>query len=52
MEVETFQFPSIDDGVLKLQEKYCDMLNKYRDSKLSPEEIDWMDWANNALTDI
>lgn len=52
MEVETFEFPAMADGLIKFQEKYCDIVHKYRDHTLSPEELDWMDWANNALTDM
>lgn len=43
-------FPTLNDGEAKVERELCKLLNKYREGTISPEEIDWMDWANNVLT--
>lgn len=50
MEVRVFEFPvPVNDNLGDIELKYCNLLNKYRNGRISPEEKDWMDWANNIL---
>jgi len=49
--IEMYQFPTLSDGRIAVEQKYCELLNKYRsDEKLQVEELDWMDSANTWLT--
>lgn len=50
MEEALYTFPTIEDGVIVIEHKLCDMIKRYRNNDLAPEEKDWMDWANNTLT--
>jgi hypothetical protein len=51
MKVNVFNFPTLDDGRLAVEEKYCELLNVYRQGEyLDPEALDWMDSANNWLS--
>lgn len=53
MEVKIHKFPTLSDGRIHIEEVYCELLNKYRSGEeLDPEEIDWMDTANNWLTAV
>lgn len=50
MEVQMFKFPVAVENNLKVIElQFCQLINKYRVGDISPEEKDWMDWANNVL---
>lgn len=50
MQIEVFSFPTINDGIEKVEEFYCMLLNKYRSGEyLSCEVIDWLDTANTWL---
>ena len=50
MNVEVYKFPTLTDGRIAVEEKYCELINKYRNGEsLDPEVIDWMDSANNWL---
>ena len=50
MEIETFNFPTMNDGRVVVEEAYCDLVNAYRNGEaLKPEMIDWMDSANTWL---
>lgn len=48
--VEMHKFPTLKDGRIAVEEKYCELVNKYRSGDyLDPEAIDWMDSANTWL---
>lgn len=49
MDYRVFEFPTISDGIKPVEEKFCELVQKYRDHSLNPEELDYLDWANNAL---
>jgi hypothetical protein len=50
MDVKVFKLPTIESGVGIVEQKYIEVLNKYRSGEvLDPEVIDWMDYANNVL---
>lgn len=49
VDYRVFEFPTINDGIKPVEEKFCELVQKYRDHSLNPEELDYLDWANNAL---
>lgn len=50
MEVRQFMFPMLaKNDLADIEMKLCNLINKYREGDLAPEEKDWMDWANNVL---
>jgi len=50
MDVEMYTFPTLTDGRIAVEEKYCELINKYRNGEaMDPVVIDWMDTANNWL---
>lgn len=50
MDVKVFDFPTMKDGRIAVEHKYCELLNLYRSGeKLDLEALDWMDTANNWL---
>lgn len=50
MDVEVFDFPTLRDGRIAVEAKFCELLNLYRRGEdLEPEAIDWMDTANTWL---
>ena len=51
MELTIFTFPDpVKDGTGKVEETYCNLLSRKRNGEpLNPEELDWMDWANNVI---
>ena len=50
IDVEMHKFPTLKDGRIAVEEKYCELVNKYRSGdRLDPEAIDWMDSANTWL---
>ena len=48
-----FSFPDpTKDGTKKVEETYCELLSRQRQGEaLQPEEIDYMDYANNVLSE-
>lgn len=44
-----YEFPTIEDGMFAIEQKYCELVNLYRDHELDDEEADWMDFANSVL---
>lgn len=53
MEIEVYNFPTLADGRIAVEEKYCELVNKYRNGEsLKPEALDWMDAANNWLMTV
>lgn len=45
-----FIFPTEKDGFHAIEQKYCELLNDYRNGvTLAPEMLDWMDSANSWL---
>lgn len=51
MNVEIYNFPTLADGRIVVEEAYCHLVNAYRNGeKLEPEALDWMDTANTWLT--
>jgi len=48
-----FSFPDpLKDGTKKVEETYCELLSRQRQGEaLQPEEIDYMDYANNVLSE-
>jgi len=50
MDVETYTFPTMNDGRIVVEEAYCNLINAYRNGDtLKPEMLDWMDSANTWL---
>lgn len=50
IDVEMHKFPTLKDGRIAVEEKYCELVNMYRKGeKLDYETIDWMDSANTWL---
>jgi hypothetical protein len=50
MQVEMFSLPTLNDGVMAVEQKFCEVLSAYRNGeKLDPEVLDWMDTANTWL---
>lgn len=50
MDVEVFKFPTLRDGRIAVETKFCELVNQYRRGEdLVPEAIDWMDSANTWL---
>lgn len=50
MKVVVHDFPPFK-SVYRVEEKYCELLNKYRSGEyLDEETIDWMDSANTWLS--
>lgn len=50
MDVKVFDFPTMRDGRIAVETKYCELLNLYRRGEtLELEALDWMDTANNWL---
>jgi hypothetical protein len=53
MDIKIFEFPTVNDGIGKIEKKFCEVYRRYRDGKhLEPEEITWMDYANNYLISV
>ena len=53
MEIEVYTFPTLNDGCIAVEQKFCELLNAYRNGEqLKPEAIDWMDTANNWLMTV
>lgn len=52
VDVNVYIFPTLrSDGRTAVEQKYCELLNKYRNGEaLDPEVLDWMDSANNWLS--
>lgn len=50
MDVTMFDFPTMRDGRIAVETKYCELLNLYRrGEQLDEIEIDWLDSANTWL---
>jgi hypothetical protein len=50
MDVCVFDLPTLADGLGAVEQKYCELLNKYRSGEqLEVEVVDWMDTANTWL---
>lgn len=50
MEIKLHKFPTITDGIHKVEEFYCELINKYRSGEeLDLETLDWLDQANVLL---
>ena len=51
--IKLYNLPTPDDGVVKVERLFCEIIKKYRDGeKLEPEVIDWMDNANTWLQSL
>lgn len=49
-EVLVFKFPEFtSENRTVIERRYCELVNEYRDHKLDPEVLDWMDTANTFL---
>lgn len=50
MDIKMHNFPTLRDGRIAIEEKFCELNSRYRNGEsLEPEAIDWMDTANNWL---
>lgn len=50
MDLKIYNFPTLKDGRIAVEEVYCTLLTKYRcGQEMAPEEVDWMDAANTWL---
>ena len=50
MQVEIYSLPTLNDGVMAVEKKFCEVFSAYRNGeKLDPEVLDWMDTANTWL---
>ena len=53
MEVRVYNFPTLRDGRIAVEEMFCELNSRYRNGEvLDPEILDWMDTANNWLTAV
>lgn len=53
MDVELFDFPTLKDGRVAVEQRFCELVNKYRKGEQLPvEAIDWMDSANTWLMTV
>lgn len=54
MDYKMYVFPTLEHGVIAVEEKLCELLLKYRENPkaLDPIEVDYMDWANTVLQAI
>ena len=53
MDIMIYDLPTMKDGRIAVEAKYCEILNKYRRGEtLDVEVLDWMDSANNWLTAV
>lgn len=53
MHIEVFTFPTLKDGRIAVETKFCELVNRYRNGEqLDPEAIDWMDTANTWLLTV
>lgn len=53
MDIVVYNFPTLKDGRIPVEEAYCTLINAYRSGeKLEPEALDWMDSANTWLTTV
>ena len=51
MDIEVYSFPTMREGRIAVEHKYCELINQYRNGeKLDPEVLDWMDSANTWLS--
>jgi hypothetical protein len=46
---KVYNFPSPEQGMAAVEEKYLELLRKKREEGLDEEEQDYFDYANNAL---
>lgn len=52
MDVAVYSFPTMADGVVAVEQKFCELMTLYRNGEhLDEIEIDWLDSANNWLMD-
>lgn len=52
-DIKLYNLPTLDDGIHKVEELFCEIVKKYRNGEqLEPEVVDWMDTANNWLSSI
>jgi hypothetical protein len=50
MNVCVYNLPTMADGLTAVEQKYCELINSYRNGEtLDVEVIDWMDTANTWL---
>ena len=50
IDVEMHTFPTLKDGRIAIEVKYCELVNKYRNGEsMDYETVDWMDSANTWL---
>lgn len=50
MQVEMFSLPTLNDGVMAVEQKFCEVYTAYRSGEtLDPVVLDWMDSANTWL---
>lgn len=50
MDIMVYNFPTLRDGRVAVEQKFCELYTQYRNGeKLDPEALDWMDTANNWL---
>jgi len=51
--ITVFEFPTMNDGIVAIESKYCEILAKVRhEETIEPEVADWMDWANTILQTV
>ena len=52
MDIVIHDFPKFSDNRYKIERKYCELVNLYRNgTQLDVETLDWMDSANTWLMD-
>ena len=50
MDIKNYDFPPLTkEERTAIEQKYCELVNLYRDHPLDVEEQDWMDTANTWL---
>lgn len=53
MDVFVYRFPRLEDGVVAIDELAYELeTRRWKGEKLSPEELDWLDWANTVVLSV
>lgn len=50
MEMYVYRFARLEDGITAVEKQAYELeMRRHNDGTLSPEELDWLDWANTIF---
>jgi hypothetical protein len=50
MDMYVYRFARLEDGINAVEKQAYELeMRRHRDGTLSPEELDWLDWANTIF---